>query len=95
MMTQNSDKKREQIQMLCMDDLVPENHLLRMIDNAIDWTFIYDLVEDKNSNDSVSLWNPKHETDNKRNRGKCCLQMVFGTWNARSRTTLYHFRKKL
>ena len=51
MMTQNSDKKREQIQMLCMDDLVPENHLLRMIDNAIDWTFIYDLVEDKYSPD--------------------------------------------
>ena len=51
MMTQNSDKKREQIQMFCMDDLVPENHLLRVIDKAIDWTFIYDLVEDKYSPD--------------------------------------------
>ena len=51
MMTQNADKKREQIQMFCMDDLVPKNHLLRVIDRAIDWTFIYDLVEDKYSPD--------------------------------------------
>ncbi len=51
MMTQNADKKREQVQMFCMDDLVPENHLLRLIDKAIDWTFIYDLVEEKYSPD--------------------------------------------
>ena len=51
MMTQNADKKRGQIQMFCIDDLVPENHLLRVIDKAIDWTFIYDLVEDKYSPD--------------------------------------------
>ena len=43
MMTQNADKKREQIQMFCMDDMVPQDHLLRMIDKAIDWNFIYDL----------------------------------------------------
>ena len=47
MMTQNTDKNREQIQMFCMDDLVPQDHLLRLIDKAIDWSFIYDLVEDK------------------------------------------------
>ena len=51
MMTSNADKKREQIQMFCMDDLVPEDHLLRIIDKAIDWSFIYDLVEDKYSAD--------------------------------------------
>ena len=51
MMTQNAEKKREQVQMFCMDDLVPENHLLRLIDKAIDWTFIYNLVEDKYSPD--------------------------------------------
>ena len=51
MMTQNADKKREQIQFFCMDDLVPKDHLLRLIDKAIDWTFIYDLVEDKYSPD--------------------------------------------
>ena len=29
--------------MFCMDDLVPQDHLLRLIDQAIDWSFIYDL----------------------------------------------------
>ena len=52
MMTQNADKKREQIQMFCMDDLVPQDHLLRLIDRAIDWSFIYDLVIDKYSIDN-------------------------------------------
>lgn len=52
MMTQNTDKKREQIQMFCMDDLVPKDHLLRLIDQAIDWSFIYDLVEDKYCSDN-------------------------------------------
>lgn len=52
MMTQNADKKREQVQMFCMDDMLPQNHLLRIIDKAIDWTFIYDLVEDKYSQDN-------------------------------------------
>ena len=33
--------------MLCMDDMVPQNHMLRLIDKAIDWTFIYELVEEK------------------------------------------------
>ena len=47
MMTKNSDKKREQMIMLCMDDMVPQNHMLRLIDKAIDWTFIYELVEEK------------------------------------------------
>jgi transposase len=51
MMTQNADKKREQMLMFCMDDLVPQDHLLRIIDKAIDWNFIYDLVEDKYSPD--------------------------------------------
>ena len=49
MMTQNADKKREQLQMFSMDDMVPKDHLLRLIDKAIDWTFIYDLVEEKYS----------------------------------------------
>lgn len=51
MMTKDTEKKREQLQMICMDDLVPQNHLLRIIDKAIDWRFIYDLVEDKYSPD--------------------------------------------
>ena len=49
MMTRNADDYRDQIVYFCMDDLVPKDHLLRLIDKAIDWTFIYDLVEDKYS----------------------------------------------
>ncbi|MDR7815166.1 IS1182 family transposase [Lacrimispora sp.] len=52
MMTQNADKKREQMQIFCMDDLVPQDHLLRLIDKAIDWNFIYELVRDKYSSDA-------------------------------------------
>ena len=52
MMTQNADKKRDQMQMFCMEDLIPEDHLLRLIDKAIDWDFIYDLVEDKYCHDN-------------------------------------------
>lgn len=52
MMTQNADKKREQLQVFCMDDMVPQDHLLRIIDKAIDWNFIYDLVEDKYCSDN-------------------------------------------
>ena len=52
MLTQNSDKKRDQLQIFCMDDLVPQDHLLRLIDKAIDWSFIYDLVQDKYSIDT-------------------------------------------
>ena len=47
MMTRDADKKREQMLMFCMDDMVPRDHLLRKIDRAINWNFIYDLVEDK------------------------------------------------
>ena len=52
MLTKEADKKREQIMMFCMDDLVPQDHLLRIIDKAINWNFIYDLVEDKYSTDT-------------------------------------------
>ena len=46
MMTKNADKKREQMMMFSMDDMVPQNHMLRLIDKAINWNFIYDLVEE-------------------------------------------------
>ena len=47
MMTKNADKKREQMMMFSMNDMVPQNHMLRLIDRAINWNFIYDLVEEK------------------------------------------------
>ena len=38
--------------MFCMDDTVPQNHLLRIINKAIDLSFIYDLVEEKYCQDN-------------------------------------------
>lgn len=49
MMTRDVSKNREQIQLLSLDDLVPQNHLVRKLEAAIDWSFIYDLVEEKYS----------------------------------------------
>lgn len=46
MMTQETEKVRKQMQIVCIDDLVPQDHLLRIIDKAIDWSFIYGLVRD-------------------------------------------------
>jgi len=40
-------RKEAQVQIVSVDELVPEDHLLRKIDSAIDWNFIYDLVEAK------------------------------------------------
>ena len=50
-MLTSENKKRNQIQMFCIDDLVPQDHMLRKIENAIDWSFIYDLVKDRYSED--------------------------------------------
>ena len=41
----NRKEKQGQLHMLCIDDLAPENHILRDIDKAIDFSFIYDEVE--------------------------------------------------
>ena len=51
MMTKNANKKRDQMQIFCMDDMVPSDHLLRLIDKAIDWNFIYELVKESYSQD--------------------------------------------
>lgn len=52
MMTLENEKSRKQMQIVSIDELVPQNHLLRIIDKAIDWSFIYDLVKDKYSSET-------------------------------------------
>ena len=45
-MYRKKDKsKQTQMQMVCIEDLVPQEHLLREIESAMDWTFIYDEVK--------------------------------------------------
>ena len=47
----NEDKSK-QVEIVSVEQLVPENHLLRKIEAAIDWNFIYEMVEDKYSADN-------------------------------------------
>ena len=52
MMTRDTAKNREQIQFVSLDDLVPEEHLVRKLDAAIDWSFIYEMVADSYCEDN-------------------------------------------
>ena len=45
MLTKHSPKNREQVEMITLDQLVPENHLVRKVEATIDFSFIYPLVE--------------------------------------------------
>lgn len=40
MMTRDGGKNRDQIEFTSLDELVPEDHLVRKLENAIDWRFI-------------------------------------------------------
>ena len=51
-MTRDSAKNRKQIQFIGLDDLVPEEHLVRKLEAAIDRSFIYELVEETYSEDN-------------------------------------------
>lgn len=46
MLSKHNSTQRDQIEMIALDELVPDNHLVRKIEAAIDFSFIYDLVED-------------------------------------------------
>ena len=49
----SKNRKREpQMQIVSLEQLVPEDHLLRKIDAAVDFDFIYDLVEGKYSTET-------------------------------------------
>ena len=52
MLSKNSDNSTSQMQIVSIEQLVPEDHLLRKIDATIDFNFIYDLVEDRYCQDN-------------------------------------------
>jgi transposase len=52
MLTVEKNDNRMQIEMFSLDQLVSEKHLVRKLDAAIDFSFIYDLVKDKYSEDN-------------------------------------------
>lgn len=46
MLSKHNSIQRDQLEMIAVDQLVPANHLVRKLEAAIDFSFIYDLVED-------------------------------------------------
>lgn len=51
MITKNAKKQTEEMMIVSLSDLVPQDHLLRKIDKSIDFSFIYKLVEDMYSSE--------------------------------------------
>ena len=51
-MTRNGGRNRDQIEFTSLEELVPEDHLVRKLENAIDWSFIYELVKDSYCEDN-------------------------------------------
>lgn len=45
-MLTKGNENRVQSEIICIDDLVPKEHLLRKIDAAVDFRKIYDIVKD-------------------------------------------------
>ena len=46
LLTKYTSINPEQLEMITLDQLVPENHLVRKVEAAIDFSFIYSLVEE-------------------------------------------------
>ncbi len=46
MLSKREEERRNQLEVVALDELVPEDHLVRKIDQAIDFDFVYDLVKD-------------------------------------------------
>ncbi len=47
MLSKHVEDGRNQIEMVALDQLVPEEHLVRKVEQAIDFEFIYVLVKNK------------------------------------------------
>ena len=38
--------QREQVEFICLENLIPEDHLLRKIENAVEFGKIYEFIEE-------------------------------------------------
>jgi hypothetical protein len=45
-MLRKEEKKRNEREEFCVEDFVPADHLLRKIEEAVNFSYIYELVED-------------------------------------------------
>ena len=51
MLNRKGPERRNQVEVISLDQLVPEDHLVRKVEKAIDFTFIYNRVENFYSED--------------------------------------------
>lgn len=51
-MLEKKAKNREQVEFICLENLVPQDHLLRKIDNAVNFDKLYEFVEELYCNDN-------------------------------------------
>ena len=54
-MLEKNVQNRNQVEIICIEDLVPQDHLLRKIERAVDFKKIYDFVEDLYCEDNGRL----------------------------------------
>lgn len=45
-MLEKKNEERNQVELICMEEIVPKDHLLRKIEYAVDFMKIYEMVED-------------------------------------------------
>lgn len=51
MLNRNQPDLSSNVNVVCFDDLVPKNHLVRKVKHLVDFSFIYDIVETLYSED--------------------------------------------
>ena len=51
-MLEKKAKNREQIEFICLENLVPQDHLLRKINSTVDFDKLYEFVEELYCNDN-------------------------------------------
>lgn len=52
MLAKEQELRRNVVEILCLEDLVPPEHLLRQMDSAVDFAHLYDLVDALYSHDN-------------------------------------------
>ena len=58
---------------MTLSEIVPKNHFLKKVAEAIDFKFIYDLTEKYFSIFKRFLRNKIYERNNKKNRNRCSI----------------------
>lgn len=91
-MLEKKSKDLKQMELISIEELVPGHHLLRKIDSAVDFTRIYDFVENlycekrqtqyspsnplQNGSHSTSLWYTVVKENSGRSQNECCIPTV-------------------